>query len=110
MASTDSWWLIGYKPIGPVSGWTFSAYQGTKAQAQAKQHLAVDGTLDGPFSTQADALAAEAKEKTKPIPAIGLPGVSAMPSTTSPMRTHVFACPSRWKKSPIAARPPSGLL
>lgn len=70
-----SWWLIGFKPIGSSSTWTFKVIQGTQAQAEAQQKLAVNGTLDGPFSTKAEAVAAEAKERTKPIPAIGLPGV-----------------------------------
>jgi hypothetical protein len=73
MAGQDPWWLIGYKPIGSSSQWTFLPFQGTRAQAEAKQHLAVDGTLDGPFSTRAEARGAEKKERTTPIPQIGTP-------------------------------------
>jgi len=71
--ANNPWWLIGFKPIGDSSRWTFEVFQGTKAQAEAKQHLAVNGTLDGPFATRAQAVAAETKERKKPIPPSGLP-------------------------------------
>lgn len=73
MAANDPWWLIGYKPIGDSSKFTFQVFQGTKAAAEARQKLAVNGTLDGPFATRAQAVAAEPGERKKPIPAIGLP-------------------------------------
>lgn len=75
MAANDPWWLVSYKPIGSTSAWTFKTFQGTEAYATAQEKLAVNGTLDGPFSSKADAVAAETKEKKTPIPQIGLPGV-----------------------------------
>lgn len=65
----DSWWVIGYYPestLLPGGGSAqFQYFYGTKAQAEAQQQLAVNGTLSGPYSTEEDAKAAAAKLPTK---------------------------------------------
>jgi hypothetical protein len=66
------WWVIGFKPLGGV--WTFKVIQGSQAQAQAQQHLAVNGTLEGPFPSKAAAQSAVAKEGKNPNPVKNLIG------------------------------------
>ena len=66
------WWVIGFKPLGAV--WTFKVFRGTQAQARAQQHLAVNGTLEGPFPSEAVARAAVAKEGQNPNPTKNLIG------------------------------------
>lgn len=50
------WWLIGYLPIGGPA--KYVPFQGTRAQAQAQANLAVNGTLNGPYTSKPDAQAA----------------------------------------------------
>jgi len=59
MANTNPWWVIwsNDQPIKGV-GTTGNTFQGTKAQAQAQANTTIDGTITGPYSTEALALAA----------------------------------------------------
>jgi hypothetical protein len=58
------WWVISFNPLAAKP--TYQYYEGTKAGAQARAKLAVDGSVTGPFATKADAQAAVAKGKVTP--------------------------------------------
>ncbi len=59
MAGQTQWWVIwaNNQPVAGV-GVTATTFAGTKAQADARAAKVVDGTVTGPYATEAAALAA----------------------------------------------------
>lgn len=53
------WWIIWYNTAATGGGKdTYKIISGTKAQAQAQAKVAISGTVSGPYTTQALAVAA----------------------------------------------------
>lgn len=54
--ATGQWWVVSYNPIGEK--FTYHYLQGTREQADTLASEAVDGSVTGPFTTEAAAKAA----------------------------------------------------
>lgn len=69
VVASSSWWAIGanVQPVAGV-GTSYTYFYGTQAAAEARAKTVVDGTVTGPFSTEADAKAAVAKGQTAASP------------------------------------------
>ena len=67
--ASSSWWAIGanVQPVAGV-GTSYTYFYGTQAAAEARAKTVVDGTVTGPFGTEADAKAAVAKGQTAASP------------------------------------------
>ena len=86
--ATAQWWVISYNPLGQPP--TFEYLDGTKAAAEAKAALAVDGSVTGPFATEADARAAAAAGHVTPPDTDTAPGI---PDPVSGITTAAEAVP-----------------
>jgi hypothetical protein len=64
-ATGSEWWVISFNPLGGAKS-TYEYFFGSKAGADAKANLAVDGSVTGPFASKAAAQAAVAAHHVTP--------------------------------------------